>query len=114
MGIHVRGDETYHGAQTSDVGCAVGGLSHALYNQSRCNATTATINSDSVLISFSMGGIIVAKYAAQAREYSNMTRALLFTGSPCTARILLNCPPSKHSVAVWQPALAWRSKATIV
>eukprot|EP00536_Pseudo-nitzschia_multiseries_P016446 jgi/Psemu1/263658/estExt_Genewise1Plus.C_11180002 len=103
MKTPVRGDVTFHGARTSDVGCAVDALHYALSNKSNL-----------VMVGFSMGGIIVANYAAKSGEHSGLAGALSFSGTLCTAKNLLDCPAARHSAGVWQPALAWGLKASIV
>ena len=115
MKTPVRGSATFHGARTSDVGCVVDALCRALYGRSRFDAaTTAASASKLVLVGFSMGGIIAANYAAKSKEHSGLAGALSFSGTLCSANMLLDCAASRHSVSVWQPALAWGLKASIV
>ena len=125
MKTPIQGDITFHGARTSDVGCAVDALNHALYGQSRHNdddddddspetTSTAKLSSKIVLVGFSMGGIIAANYAAKSKDRSGLAGALCFSGTLCTAKNLLDCPAAIHSAAVWQPALAWGLKGSII
>ena len=100
MKTPVRGADTHHGARTSDVGCAVDALWRALYGHSRFDTATATRKSNIVLVGFSMGGITVANYAAKSREHSGLAGALSFSGTLCTATMLVDYPASKHSISV--------------
>jgi len=113
MKTPLRGYQAFHGARTSDVGCTVDALNYALYGTSRFD-NNAGANSKIVLVGFSMGGIIAANYAAKSKEHSGLAGAVCFSGCLSTAKNLLDCPASKHSETVWQPALAWALKATIV
>jgi len=112
MKTPLRGYESFHGARTSDVGCAVDALHHALYGQAP--TATATNNSKIVLVGFSMGAIIAANYAAKSKDKSGLAGALCFSGTLSSAKNLLECPAGQHSASVWQPALAWALKGTII
>lgn len=113
MKTPLKGDDIFHGARTSDVGCAVDALHYALYGTSRFDDATTT-KSKIVMVGFSMGGIIVANYAAKSKEHSGLAGALSFSGTLCTAKNLLDCPAARHSAEVWQPALAWGLKGSII
>jgi len=115
MKTPVRGDVTFHGARTSDVGCAVDALHFALFGRSRLAAAAPNDHkSNLVMVGFSMGGIIVANYASKSGDHSGLAGAVSFSGTLCTAKNLLDCPAAKHSAEVWQPALAWGLKASII
>mmetsp|Transcript_17008 Transcript_17008/g.38835 ORF Transcript_17008/g.38835 Transcript_17008/m.38835 type:complete len:538 (-) Transcript_17008:47-1660(-) len=119
MKTPVQGPDTFHGARTSDVGCVVDALNHALYGQSRFQNSSGDSDNEKtkskiVLVGFSMGGIIVANYAAKSKENSGLAGALSFSGGICMAKNLLDCPAARHSASVWQPALAWGLKASII
>lgn len=111
MKTPMRGDDVFHGARTSDVGCAVDALNKALYGTSRFDGDS---KSKIVLVGFSMGGIIAANYAAKSGPHSGLAGAVSFSGMLSVAKNLLDTPSAKHSQRVWQPALAWALKATIV
>jgi predicted alpha/beta-fold hydrolase len=112
MKTPLRGYESFHGARTSDVGCAVDALHHALYGQKP--TTTMNSNSKIVLVGFSMGAIIAANYAAKSTYHSGLAGALCFSGTLSSSKNLLDCPAGRHSASVWQPALAWALKGTII
>lgn len=117
MKTPVKSHDIFHGSRTSDVGCAADALNHALYGRSRFEGSTNDNNkSKIVMVGFSMGGFIASNYAAKSKENSGLAGALSFSGSLCSAKNIpvQDCPASKHSAAVWQPALAWALKATIV
>jgi predicted alpha/beta-fold hydrolase len=120
MKTPLKGFETFHGARTSDVGCAVEALHYALYGTSRFDQTNSTATADAtntskiVMVGFSMGGIIAANYAVKSKEHSGLAGAVCFSGSLSTAQCLLDCTAARHSASVWQPALAWALKATVL
>jgi len=111
MKTPLQGDETFHGARTSDVGCAVDALHHALYGTSRFDKGG---DSNIVLVGFSMGAIIAGNYAAKSRDTSGLAGALCFSGTFSSAQMMQECSAAKHSSVVWQPALAWALKGTII
>lgn len=112
MKTPLRGDDSFHGARTSDVGCAVDALLHALRGESTRQSTP--IESKIVLVGFSMGGIVAANYAAKSKDRSGLAGAVCFSGTLCSEKMLADCPAARHSLKVWQPALAWGLKATII
>jgi len=111
MKTPIRGRETFHGARTSDVGCTVDVLHKALYGTSRYDSDA---NSKIVLVGFSMGGIIAANYAAKSGKDSGLAGALSFSGCLSTAKTTIDSPPSRHAMHLWQPALAWGLKGSVV
>ena len=117
MKTPIRGDNIFHGARTSDVGCAVEALHRALYGTSRFDGDAGSSpeknKSRIVLVGFSMGGIIAANYTAKSGPHSGLAGAVSFSGMLSVAKNLLDTPSAKHSSKVWQPALAWALKATI-
>jgi len=121
MKTPMRGDSLFHGARTSDVGCAVDALHRALYGTSRFDddddddskSSPKKKKSKIVLVGFSMGGIIAANYAAKSGPNSGLAGAVSFSGMLCVAKNILATPSGKHSEKVWQTALAWALKATI-
>mmetsp|Transcript_44160 Transcript_44160/g.86638 ORF Transcript_44160/g.86638 Transcript_44160/m.86638 type:complete len:519 (-) Transcript_44160:235-1791(-) len=108
MKTPLKGMDSFHGARTSDVGCAVDALSYALSGRKRAT------NPQIVLVGFSMGGIVAANYATKARTDSGLAGALSFSGSLCSEKLLLPTRAVAHSLTTWQPALAWGLKATVV
>lgn len=113
MKTPIKSDDTFHGARTSDVGCTVDVLLHALGGERRNNDGICS-KSKIVLVGFSMGGIVAANYAAKAKEQSGLVGALSFSGTLCSEKFLLPCPAATHSLSIWQPAIAWGLKATII
>lgn len=115
MKTPLKGKHIFHGARTSDVGCAVEALHHALYGTSRFRGGDNKASpSRIVLVGFSMGGIIAANYAAKSGRDSGLAGAISFSGMLCVSKNLLDVPSTRHSELVWQPALAWALKATIL
>ena len=114
MKTPIQGYETFHGARTSDVGCTVDALHQALYGTSRYDTSNTSETSKIVLVGFSMGGIIASNYAAKSKEHSGLAGVVSFSGTLSTAKNLTDCPASTHSATVWQPALAWALKGTII
>lgn len=112
MKTPIRGRETFHGARTSDVGCTIDALHKALYGTSRFETTKQ--NSKIVLVGFSMGAIIASNYAAKSGIHSGVAGALAFSGCFSTSKNVTGCKASEHSHHLWQPALAWALKGTIV
>lgn len=102
MKTPLRGGESFTGARTSDAKCAVEALRHALGGKI-------------VLVGFSMGGIVACNYVAKSGKNAGVIGAVSFSGTVCSG-MLLNCSnrAMRHSMAVWQPALAWGLKATII
>eukprot|EP00584_Thalassiosira_punctigera_P004715 CAMPEP_0172543642 /NCGR_PEP_ID=MMETSP1067-20121228/13982_1 /TAXON_ID=265564 ORGANISM="Thalassiosira punctigera, Strain Tpunct2005C2" /NCGR_SAMPLE_ID=MMETSP1067 /ASSEMBLY_ACC=CAM_ASM_000444 /LENGTH=517 /DNA_ID=CAMNT_0013330093 /DNA_START=178 /DNA_END=1728 /DNA_ORIENTATION=+ len=112
MKTPLRGNDSFHGARTSDVGCAVDALLHALRGES--TRQSSPVESKIVMVGFSMGGIIAANYTAKSKGRSGLAGAVCFSGTLCSEKMLVDCPAAKHSLSVWQPALAWGLKATII
>ena len=113
MKTPIRGDETFHGARTSDVGCTMDALHQALYGTSRFDNNANGV-SNIVLVGFSMGAIIACNYAAKSGDHSGLAGAVSFSGTLSTAKNLTDCPSSRHSAVLWQPALAWALKGTVI
>jgi len=113
MKTPVRGMDTFHGARTSDVGCAVDALLYALGGERRRDGGTPQ-NASIVMVGFSMGAIIAANYTAKSKEQSGLAGAVCFSGTLCSEKMLLPSPAASRSLSVWQPLLAYGLKATII
>ena len=119
MKTPVKGMNSFTGSRTSDVGCAVDVLLHALGGKPRYSKSSSSSSKKQqppiVLVGFSMGGIIAANYVAKSEtDKTGLVGAISFSGSICSNKMLLDTPAAKHSIQIWQPPLAWGLKGTIV
>eukprot|EP00593_Proboscia_inermis_P013551 CAMPEP_0171324138 /NCGR_PEP_ID=MMETSP0816-20121228/115998_1 /TAXON_ID=420281 /ORGANISM="Proboscia inermis, Strain CCAP1064/1" /LENGTH=456 /DNA_ID=CAMNT_0011822993 /DNA_START=356 /DNA_END=1726 /DNA_ORIENTATION=- len=110
----LQGEELFTGARTSDVGAAVCAL-HTIFGDEAMVLNKLEYKTKIVLVGFSMGAIIGANYTAKARESCGIVGNLSFSGTLCGQAMLDSSLPSNvHSHRVWQPALAWGLKATVI
>jgi len=118
MKTPIKGYESFHGARTSDVSSTVDALNYALcgkINVDKNNDSNNTMTTNNIiLVGFSMGGIIASNYASKSKSNSGIAGAVSFSGSLCVNNTLLRNPATQHSLQVWQPALAWGLKASII
>lgn len=108
----VRGAESFTGARTSDVACAVDALLYGLGAERR--SSVPPTKTQLVLVGFSMGGIVAANYTAKSQAESGLAGTVCFSGTLCSEKMLLPVRSAQHSLSLWQPALAWGLKSTIV
>lgn len=121
MKTPMKGEESFTGARTSDVGCTVDALLHALGGDPERSSGKLPQTAKILLVGFSMGGIIAANYVSKSKDRSGLIGCISFSGTLCSENMIASPTLSslatnraaRHSLKMWQPALAWGLKGTI-